>query len=136
MPGDWMLDLDWPTCGIDNQKCPSYLSRCDQCDDRERRMLNIKRWVIITNNREKAKAILQTIAATCDKGTIAREIYNKSDMFIEMSDGTLIRWWHYSESVKGMKCNKLWCDKEIDKTFFENAIKPNYFGKQENIIWI
>lgn len=32
MPGDWMLDLDWPTCNIDHQKCLSYLSRCDLCE--------------------------------------------------------------------------------------------------------
>lgn len=36
MPGDWMLDLDWPTCGIDNQKCPSYLSRCDLCEKKKK----------------------------------------------------------------------------------------------------
>ena len=24
MPGDWTLGLDWPTCSIDHQKCPSY----------------------------------------------------------------------------------------------------------------
>lgn len=32
MPGDWMLGLEWPTCSIDHQKCPSYFSRCDLCD--------------------------------------------------------------------------------------------------------
>lgn len=31
MPGDWMLELDWPTCSIDHQKCPSYFSKCDLC---------------------------------------------------------------------------------------------------------
>ena len=36
MPGDFMLDLDWPMCGIDNQKCPSYLSRCDLCENKEK----------------------------------------------------------------------------------------------------
>lgn len=40
MPGDYTLGLDWPTCGIDNQKCPNYLSRCDLCKDRERRIKN------------------------------------------------------------------------------------------------
>lgn len=36
MPGDWTLGLDWSTCGIDNQKCPSYLSRCDLCEKKEK----------------------------------------------------------------------------------------------------
>lgn len=36
MPGDFMLDLDWPTCSLDNQKCPSYLSRCDLCKKKEK----------------------------------------------------------------------------------------------------
>lgn len=40
MPGDRMLDLDWHTCSLDNQKYPSYLSRCDLCD--KRRVLNEK----------------------------------------------------------------------------------------------
>ena len=31
-----MLDLDWPTCGIDNQKCPSYFSRCDLCEKKKK----------------------------------------------------------------------------------------------------
>ena len=38
MPGDFMLDLDWPTCSLDNQKCPKYLARCDLGD--KRRKLN------------------------------------------------------------------------------------------------
>lgn len=41
MPGDWTLGLDWPTCGIDNQKCPSYLSRCDLCKKKEKLKLKL-----------------------------------------------------------------------------------------------
>lgn len=37
MPGDFMLDLDWPTCGIDGKPCRGYLSRCNQCGEKEQR---------------------------------------------------------------------------------------------------
>lgn len=135
MPGDWTLGLDWPTCGIDHQKCHSYLSRCDCCDDKERRS-SMNRWAIVTNSFEKAKSILQTIVVMCDKGTVIRTVYNKNEVFAELSDGTLIRWWRCSASSRGMKCCKLWCDREIDQSVFENAIEPNYYGEKENIIWI
>ncbi len=36
MPGDWMLSLDWPTCSLDNQKCPKYLARCDLCEKKKK----------------------------------------------------------------------------------------------------
>lgn len=55
MPGDYMLELVWPTCSFDNQKCPSYLSRCDQCTDRERRIsvANVKYPVLM--NRDDSR---------------------------------------------------------------------------------
>lgn len=37
MPGDWMLGLEWPVCSINNKPRPLYLSRCDQCDEKEKR---------------------------------------------------------------------------------------------------
>lgn len=135
MPGDYTLNLEWPTCGFDNQKCTNYLSRCDQCSDKERR-ISLNRWAIVTNDCKKAKAILQTIVAMCDKGTVIREVYTTNDMFVETSDGTLIRWWGCYESTRTMKCSRLWCDENIDIKFFETVINPNYFGTREDIIWI
>lgn len=135
MPGDWMLGLDWPMCSLDHQKCHSYLSRCDYCNDKERR-ISMNRWAIVTDDFKKAKAILQTIVTMCDKGTVIRTVYSKNEIFAELSDGTLIRWWRCSDSSRGMKCCKLWCDREIDQSIFENAIEPNYYGEKEDIIWI
>ena len=31
MPGDWTLDLEKPTCGVDLQDCPYWYPRCDTC---------------------------------------------------------------------------------------------------------
>lgn len=42
MHGDWTLDLEYPTCGIDNKPCPSYLSRCDMCKEKEIRKKKVK----------------------------------------------------------------------------------------------
>lgn len=142
MPGDWTLGLDWPTCGINNQKCPSYLSRCDLCEKNKNleegttEMIADKSWSIVTNDIVKAKIIIETIKAMCDKGTILREIVSRNTLILELSDGTSIRWWRCSESLRGMKCSKLWCDEQISKDMFENMIEVNYFGKRENIIWI
>lgn len=37
MPGDHLLDLDWPTCGINHKPCHSYLGRCDRCEEKDQR---------------------------------------------------------------------------------------------------
>ena len=99
-------------------------------------MIADKSWSIVTNDIVKAKIIIETIKAMCDKGTILREIVSRNTLILELSDGTSIRWLPCSDSLRGMKCSKLWCDEQISKDMFENMIEVNYFGKRENIIWI
>lgn len=41
-----------------------------------------------------------------------------------------------SESSKGFRFEKMWCDERIDKETFDLLIAPSYFGKYENIIWV
>lgn len=33
-----LLSMDYPTCSIDGQKCPSMYSRCDRCSVRAERL--------------------------------------------------------------------------------------------------
>ncbi len=134
MPGDYTLDLDWPTCVIDNQKCPKYLARCDLCD--KKNMIAEKSWAIITSNRQKAESIINTILVMCDPGTVEKTMLSKNDIVVLLSDGTKITWYKaFLNSIRGVKCSRLWCDKNIDKNL-RDYINVCYFGDEENIIWI
>ena len=42
MPGDWMLGLEQPTCGIDKKPCKYSAPRCDTCEDKLRREKQVK----------------------------------------------------------------------------------------------
>ena len=138
MPGDFMLDLDWPTCSLDNQKCPKYLARCDLCDKRQNMMIAEKDWRIITNDRGKAELIINTILVMCDPGTVERTIISKNDMIVLFSDGTRITWNKaFLNSIRGVKCGRLWCDKSIDDSLREYILYGScYFGNEKDVIWI
>lgn len=42
MPGDWMLGLDHPHCGIDDSPCWSTIGYCDSCKEKEKRKNKVK----------------------------------------------------------------------------------------------
>lgn len=35
MPGDWTLDLEKPTCGLDGSDCPYFFPRCNTCPKKQ-----------------------------------------------------------------------------------------------------
>ena len=60
----------------------------------------------------------------------------KHELKTEFTDGTKLIWVDASESSKGFRFEKMWCDERIDKETFDLLIAPSYFGKYENIIWV
>lgn len=96
-----------------------------------------KDWRIITNDRQKAELIINTILVMCDPGTVKRTIISKNNMVVLFSDGTRIIWNKaFLNSVRGVKCGRLWCDKDIDKNVLEHILYGScYFGKEKDIIW-
>ncbi len=99
-------------------------------------MIAEKSWSIVTNDRGKAESIINTILVMCDPGTIERKIVSKDQIVVLLSDGTQIRWYKaFLNSIRGMKCGRLWCDKYIDMDLLE-YIGICYFGADRDIIWI
>lgn len=99
-------------------------------------MIGEKDWSIVTDSKEKAETIINTILVMCDPGTVEKRTISKNSMAVLFSDGTRLRWYKpLVNSIRGMKCSKLWCDKYIKKDVFE-WLETCYVGNAEDIIWI
>lgn len=93
------------------------------------------RWAVITFDYLKADGIMTEIENSCDK-TIIRKMKRKDEIQTEFSDGTILMWIKPCENCRGRKYGKIWCDEDIDLEVFNCLIRPYYFGKYEDIIWI
>ena len=93
------------------------------------------RWAVVGFNYDMAEALITAIEWSANKG-ISRRIHTKNELCTEFTDGTLLKWIKISDSVRGQKIGKMWCDKNIDKDVFESVIMPMYYGNRENILWI
>ena len=51
-------------------------------------MIAEKSWAIITNDRQKAEAIIKTLLVLCDPGTVDRTRISKNELCVLFSDGT------------------------------------------------
>ncbi|MEY8574200.1 hypothetical protein AALD01_07295 [Oscillospiraceae bacterium 21-37] len=101
-------------------------------------MIAEKSWAIITNDRQKAEAIIKTLLVLCDPGTVDRTRISKNELCVLFSDGTQICWHNaLLNGVRGVKCGRLWCDRDIDKNVLEHILYGScYFGEEKDIIWI
>ena len=94
-----------------------------------------RRWAVVGFDYETAKQIIADIEVASGKEVLRRR-HSNGILCTEFTDGTLLRWVKASDSSKGQKCGKMWCDKNIDKNVFRCIILPMYLGKKEDIIWI
>lgn len=94
-----------------------------------------KKWAIVGFNRCRAIDIMLGIEKTCGK-TVYKKFNNKHELRTEFADGTTLKWVSASESSRGFKFGKMWCDEKIDKDIFKLIIMPCYTGKYEDIIWV
>lgn len=100
------------------------------------KMIAEKDWSIITDDKEKVELVINTILAICDPGTVEKKIVCKDSITVLFSDGTRIRWYKpFLNSLRGMKCSKLWCDKYVDERLID-YIRACYFGEDKDVIWI
>lgn len=94
-----------------------------------------KRWAVITANYDKAKNIIEDIEKSCGK-TKSKKILGNHKMITEFTDGTVLRWVPAKDFQKGFRCEKMWCDKNIDQEILNCVILPFYLGRYEDIIWV
>ena len=93
------------------------------------------RWAVVGFDYETAKQIMADIEASSGKEILRRRQGNDT-LWTEFTDGTLLRWIKASDSSRGQRIGKMWCDKNINKDIFRCIIFPIYRGKKEDIIWI
>lgn len=101
----------------------------------ETKRLLEKRWAVVGFDCNTASQLMPKIELSCGK-TVIRKIRSNSELRTEFSDGTILTWVRGTESSRGHRFGKMWCDKEIDKRIFDCVIMPHYFGEREDIIWI
>lgn len=95
----------------------------------------VKRWAVVGFDRDTAMQLIAKIERSSEK-EILRRIQSTHELRTEFTDGTLLRWLSASDSAKGQKIGKMWCDKNINEDIFKSVIMPMYLGKREDIIWI
>ena len=93
------------------------------------------RWAVVGFDYDTAKQLIASIEESSGKEML-RKMRTKNEMRTEFTDGTLLKWVKASESSRGQKFGKMWCDKNINEDIFKCVIMPMYFGKREDIIWI
>lgn len=93
------------------------------------------KWAVVGFDYDSAFQLMSKIELSCGKN-VSRKLHSKFELRTEFSDGTILTWVRASESSRGCKFGKMWCDKNIDKRVFDCVILPCYFGKREDIIWI
>jgi hypothetical protein len=93
------------------------------------------RWAVVGFDYDTAKQLIASIEESSDK-EILRRMRTKNEIRTEFTDGTLLRWVKASDSCKGQRIGKIWCDKNINEDIFRCVIMPMYFGKREDIIWV
>lgn len=94
-----------------------------------------KRWAVVGFTHERAKEIIDEIVSSCGK-EISRRFICKNDIRIEFTDGTMLRHIRASDSSRGNKFSKMWCDKDINRDILYCVIMPNYFGGRDDIVWL
>ena len=70
--------------------------------------------------------------------TVSKKFQSRKTLTLEtdFTDGTRLIWVKGSESSRGFKFGKMWCDKNIDREIFDLVIMPSYFGEYEDIVWM
>ena len=85
---------------------------------------------------KKAGLLLQTTDKK--QKPVDRTRISKNELCVLFSDGTQICWHNaLLNGVRGVKCGRLWCDRDIDKNVLEHILYGScYFGEEKDIIWI
>ena len=93
------------------------------------------RWAVVGFDQDRAVQLIASIEESSGK-EISRKIQSKNELRTEFTDGTLLRWFKASDSARGQRIGKMWCDKNINEDILRCMILPMYSGKREDIIWL
>ena len=96
-----------------------------------------KKMAVVGFDYNIAIDIMSGIEKTCGK-TVSKKFQSRKTLTLEtdFTDGTRLIWVKGSESSRGFKFGKMWCDKNIDREIFDLVIMPSYFGEYEDIVWM
>lgn len=94
-----------------------------------------KKWAIVGFDRATAERLMASIEVQSGKQVLRRRC-SKYDLSTEFTDGTILRWLEASDSSRGYKVGRMWCDKNIDSNTFRAVVLPLYYGKKDDIIWL
>jgi len=93
------------------------------------------RWAVVGFDSERGQKIMASIESECGK-EVSRRIRNKNEMVTKFSDGTVLTWVQAAGAFCGQRFGKMWCDINIDDNVWKYIVRPCYFGKLEDIVWI
>ena len=96
-------------------------------------------WAIFTTDVKKANKVINQIIDEQKVTNIKTIRGYKSNNWAEIyfEDGNRLIWIGHTDNFKGFRFHKLWCDKDINKDFFEYVVMPMaHYMKYEDIIWI
>ena len=96
-------------------------------------------WAIFTTSNQKANKIINQIIDEQNIKNIKTIRGYKSKDWAEFyfEDGNCLRWIGHTGNFRGFRFHRLWCDKDINKNYFECVILPMAcYMKYEDIIWI
>lgn len=91
-------------------------------------------WAIVTSDREKAASLIEEIERS-RRARISHRINSSNEMLIQFSDGVRLKWIRPTESARGYRIGRMWCDVNVDQDILNTVILPKYRGKLEDIMW-
>lgn len=93
------------------------------------------RWAVVGLDFDRAEQLMSEIEESCGK-VIYRKNRSRFCLVTEFTDGTVLKWIQATESGRGNRIGRMWCDKNISHDILNCVILPIYFGKKKDIIWV
>lgn len=94
-----------------------------------------QRWAVVGFSHDTAQHIMSDIENNCNK-TVSRKVFTRNELRTELNDGTVLQWVTARESSRGLKFEKMWCDRSIDNEILQCIVFPMYRGGMDEIVWL
>lgn len=94
-----------------------------------------QRWAVVGFSHDTAQHIMSDIENNCNK-TVSRKVFTRNELRTEFNDGTVLRWVPAREASRGLKFEKMWCDRSIDNDTLQCIVFPMYRGGMDEIVWL
>ena len=91
-------------------------------------------WAVVTSDREKARELMRRVENDhC--ASVYQRVDDASKMLLRFSDGISLRWVRPTDTIKGYRIGKMWCDVTVDQNVLNSVILPKYRGMAQDILW-